>query len=251
MSTIALVGQSTIAMVDMRVLGFGATVAVRLVHAACAAAALAILALDRRRSLRAAEIAFALVAIPFLPSLLVAQWQFAAAGRDRPHDTWYELVMLGVALFAPAEPILPSLIIAVAAVQYCALSWIVGTATVSRGEPWTTVLFAAISIAMVVGRVHRRRAAVRSARLLARAIALERVTSLLLRARDLANTPLQTIELCTELAARDRPPPAHVVLAMRRATARLRRLSSMLERARVRVERAALGDDQPTAQNPS
>ncbi|HEX8793495.1 MAG TPA: hypothetical protein VF765_21280 [Polyangiaceae bacterium] len=234
---IAIVGEGTIAAIDARAIGFGALVAVRLVHVAVAVAALALLLL-RPPSIRAAEVSFTLVAIPFQLVLAVSEVSLAQHGDMRDHGSWYKLVMLGIALLAPADPLVPSILAIALGVQKVVLRYVVGVPQVAPGEPWITLIFAAIAVGMLLSRASRREAIARAARVEAHAAALERVTRLLLTVRDRANTPLQTIALGTAIMTRRCASEQRVAAAMDRALRRLRRLSRALQRASQSFERA-------------
>jgi hypothetical protein len=108
---------------------------------------------------------------------------------------------------------------------------------VAPGEPWVTLIFAAIAVAMLVSRARRRRAIAQAARIAAHATALERMARLLLRVRDRANTPLQTIALGSALLTRRCAGQERVAAAMGRAVRRLSRLSKALQRASRAIER--------------
>jgi hypothetical protein len=233
---IAILGQTTLAVIDARDLGFGPLVVARLAHVAIASIAFALLAL-RRPSIRLSEVAFALVAIPFQLVLLVSELEFAARGLVRAHGTWYQLTILGIASLAPADPILPSLLVVALGVQRAALRFILGATPVSPGEPWFTLIFAAVAIGMLVTRARRREAVARAARIEAHAAALERVARLLLLVRDRANTPLQTVALGAAIMRKRCADQQRVAAAMDRAVRRLRRLSKALQRASRTIER--------------
>lgn len=235
---IAIVGESMIGGVDLRSIGFGALVGARIVHVAVASAALALLLLGRR-SIRNAEASFALVAIPFQPVLLVSEIVFAARGEMRDHASWYQLTMLGIASLAPASPLLPSLLVMAMGLQRVLLRFVFGITPVAPGEPWVTLIYAAIAVGMLVSRARRREMVARAARAEAHAAAVERVAQLLLSVRDRANTPLQTIALGTAIMSQRCAGQQRVAMAMDRAVRRLRRLSRALQRASRSFERAS------------
>jgi hypothetical protein len=233
---IAITGEGTIAVVDATTLGFGPLVVARVAHVAIASVALALL-LVARPSIRTAEVSFALVAVPFLPVLLMSEVVFAARMEVRDHAGWYQLTMLGIASLAPADPLLPSLLIVALGVQRVVLRFLLGSAPVAPGEPWITLIYAVIAVGMLLSRARRREAVERAARAMAHAAALERVARLLLAVRDRANTPLQTIALGTAIVKRRGTAEPRVTAAMDRAVRRLRRLSRALQRASRAFER--------------
>jgi hypothetical protein len=234
-----MVGQATLAVVDDRTLGFSALVATRIAHVAIAAIAFAWLGL-RPASIRSAEVSFALVAIPFQVVLLVSELEFYARGEVRDHGSWYQLTMLGIASLAPADPLLPSLLVVMLGVQRVALRFLLGVTPLAPGEPWITLIFAAVAVGMLVSRARRRQAVAQAATVAAHAAALERVARLLLLVRDRANTPLQTVALGAAIMKRRCPDQQRVAAAMDRAVHRLRKLSKALQRASRSFERASV-----------
>jgi hypothetical protein len=238
-ATIAFVGQGIIAVVDIRAIGFDVLSAVRIAHVALAACALVLLVTRRDGGLRVTEVAFALVAIPFVFVLAASEVVFASRELVRDQLSWYKLVMVGIAALAPASPRLPVAVVLTLGMQAVVLPLALGRPPTVPGEPWITIIFAVISIAMLVSRARRREAAASAAHLAARVAALERVTRLLLRVRDRANTPLQTITLCTELIWRRCPEQQRAAEAIQHAVVRLRRLSTALQRGTRSLERAS------------
>lgn len=236
-AVIAMVAQSVLAIVDARIIGVGALVVARIIHVAIASVALAIL-LVGRPGVRSAEVSFALAAIPFQGILLVSELELAARGVVRDHASWYQLTMLGIASLAPADPLLPSLLVVALAVQRVALRFLLAVVPAAPGEPWVTLIYAGVAVGMLVTRARRREAVAHAARVEAHAAALERIAQLLLSVRDRANTPLQTIALGTAVLKRHcAGQQERVAAAMDRAVRRLRRLSKALQRASRAFER--------------
>jgi len=219
-------------------MGFGALVAARIAHVAIATIALALLWV-RPPSIRGAEVSFALAAIPFQVVLLVSELEFYARGDVRDHGSWYQLTMLGIASLAPADPVLPSLLVVALGAQRVVLRFVLGVAPVAPGEPWFTLIFAGVAVGMLVTRARRREAVAHAARVEAHAAALERVARLLLLVRDRANSPLQTVALGAAIMRRRCADQQRVASAMDRAVSRLRRLSKALQRASRTIERAS------------
>jgi hypothetical protein len=235
---IAIVAQASLAVIDQRSIGAGALVDARLAHVAVASTALAFL-LRRPPSIRATEVAFALVAIPFLLVLLVSELDFVARGEVRDQGSWYQLTMLGIASLAPADPLLPALLVVALGLQRVVLHYLLGATQVAPGQPWITLIFAAVAVGMLVSRARRREAVAHAARVEAHAAALERVARLLLLVRDRANTPLQTVALGAAIVKRRHPDQQRVASAMERAVRRLGRLSTALQRASRSIERTS------------
>jgi len=238
-AVIAFAGQATLAVVDARTLGWSALVAARIGHVCIAAIALALLWL-RPPSIRGAEVSFALVAIPFQLVLLVSEIEFYVRGSVRDHGSWYQLTMLGIATLAPADPMLPAFLVVMLGVQRVLLRFLLGVVPLAPGEPWLTLIFAAVAVGMLVSRARRREIVANAARVAAHAAALERVARLLLLVRDRANSPLQTVALGAAIVKRRCPDQQRVAAAMDRAVHRLRKLSKALQRASRSFERATL-----------
>jgi hypothetical protein len=233
---ITIVAQATLAVIDAKAIGLGALVAARIVHVAVASIALVLL-VARPPSIRVSEISFAIVAIPFQLVLLVSELEFAQRGEIRDHGSWYQLTMLGIASLAPADPLLPALLVVALGVQRVFLQYLLGTTPVAPGEPWITLVFAAVAVGMLVSRARRREAVAHAAQIAAHAAALERVARLLLLVRDRANSPLQTLALGAAMMKRRCPDQQRVTTAMDRAVHRLGKLSKALQRASRSIER--------------
>jgi hypothetical protein len=103
-------------------------------------------------------------------------------------------------------------------------------AQLTKGEPWTTFIFAGFGLGLLV--LSARRFAVERKLLQEQheAIALERMVRLALAVRDFANTPLQTIASAAELLRLRRPETAGEVAIIERALARLQRLNRLVSR---------------------
>jgi hypothetical protein len=247
---IAFFGEGAIAFVDAKLIGFGPLSIARFAHSLVAAIALAILA-RRRCGVRGAEVAFLMIAIPFIPVLFIGEHELIAAGALREQWSWYKLVMLGIASLAPGSPWLPALVCAALAVQAIVLRFALARVPTTLGEPWITAIFAGIAIGMLVSRARRREAAARAARVVAYAAALERMTAFLSRVRDRANSPLQTIDLGATLIANRCPSEQRITSAMQNAVVRLRRLSTTLTRATLSTERASRAIADASAPKPA
>jgi hypothetical protein len=147
--------------------------------------------------------------------------------------------MLGIATLAPADPVLPSLLVLALGVQRVVLRFLLGVTPLAPGEPWITLIFGAVAVGILVSRARRREAVAHAARVEAHAAAIERVARLLLLVRDRANSPLQTVALGVAIMKRRCPDQQRVAAAMDRAVLRMRRLSKALQRASRSIERAS------------
>ena len=97
-------------------------------------------------------------------------------------------------------------------------------------EPTGIMAFALISVALVFYRRRQLRLELRFATTRAELLGTERLARTILAIRDLANTPIQTIELCCELLRIRSTLEADVVARMQRALARLCDLSELLRK---------------------
>jgi hypothetical protein len=100
----------------------------------------------------------------------------------------------------------------------------------TAGEPWATVLYGGFALVLLFYRLRGRALQAEMARNEAERIALRRISRMALSLRDLANTPIQTLELVSHLLSTERP-KLHVLRSrMERSLERLRRLNSILRR---------------------
>src|SRR4051794_20152882 len=108
-------------------------------------------------------------------------------------------------------------------------------AHLSLGEPWATLVFCVFGAALLIQSARRY---VIERTLLRReheAASLARLAQAFVAVRDLANSPLQTIESATELARVRHPELAHELDPVQRALDRLRKLDALLARCEVQL----------------
>lgn len=118
---------------------------------------------------------------------------------------------------------------ALAGIQYA--HWPPGArAAVSAVEPWSTFVYVAISLGVYAYRLRVFELERRAAKAEAEAAARTRVARLLVAAGDLANSPLQTIELSIPLLRAAGGVPEAVLARIQRASERLRSVSNVLGR---------------------
>jgi hypothetical protein len=96
-------------------------------------------------------------------------------------------------------------------------------------EPWAVLAFGMFAAGIYAYRAYSRSKERRLADALADARIAERLSRIVLALQDLANTPLQTLELTSELLARRGALPP-LIERMQRALARLRSLSRLMGR---------------------
>lgn len=180
--------------------------------------------------------------------LLVSQVPFAVfawsadAGRAAEGGYWvpYEankMAALAIAMVAP--PVLPIGLLAIAlysgsALLHHALLPASARAHMAVGEPWSTLGYTVIGLVIFVIRHRGRRAHDEVVRLRAEEALREKAAGVFVAVRDLANSPLQTLDVSVHLLATSADP--NVVRAsewISRSVARLRRLNSLLDDAAV------------------
>jgi hypothetical protein len=203
LATSALVGlgQIAFALIDLRVYPDRLLSGLRLGHAALCAVLVALLLVYRRNvTPRAWKVAFLLIGLPFLPIFWIAELRMAALGVPWTPFIGHKLVMIGIALLAPSVWLGGFLIGGVA--LEAVLLWLsfVSRVRLAVGwEPWVTLIYAAVAVALLAYRGHSLRLEHEFLRARAEAESLERFARLFLAVRDQVNTPLQTIELATVL----------------------------------------------------
>jgi hypothetical protein len=183
----------------------------------------------------------ALLSLNFASGLL-AVWAGADA-QSRLGDvsgSYHALVvsMLMVAILTPSEP-LGAVWITAFALLPIVETWTWPADFVRRlptGEPWLSTAFGVAAMGILLYsrrsvRLARELSAVKGERL-----AAERVASIALSVRDLANTPLQTLTSGLSLLRIDRAPAAAVLDSMERALAKLSVLRSALGRFEQHLE---------------
>jgi hypothetical protein len=166
-------------------------------------------------------------------TIVVALWQDAAMGvvaaapwvPFQPH----KLGALAVALLAP--PRIWSGAVSVALfVGSAVLQWMMlGPQAKARApaEPWAILAFGTFAAGIYAYRIYTWRKEQRLADALAEARIAERLSRIVLALQDLANTPLQTLELTSALLA-DRGAAPTLIERMQRALARLRDLNRIM-----------------------
>ncbi len=95
-------------------------------------------------------------------------------------------------------------------------------------EPWNTVMYPVIATAILVFRLRGFALEREVIRAKAEKEALERFAKVLLAYRDLANSPLQSIELIKSLLREEHPEAAHLTEELDRSLERLKALAAML-----------------------
>jgi hypothetical protein len=145
--------------------------------------------------------------------------------------TLFKMLMVTIALIAPPSfriALLPLIAFAaVPVVQY--FSWpALLQGRIGPTEPWGTMAVAVFAIVVLGHRVHAAAIEARGFAARAEAQMLERMAHVFLAARDLANSPLQTLQSATDLLHAGYPDQKLLAKRMYRALSRLRQLSGIL-----------------------
>jgi hypothetical protein len=178
-----------------------------------------------------------LAAFGFSPLLQLVQVSVFAVARESGGLSFEPLVrqklmVLLIAIFTPRQVWVAVLLIAAFAVEACLEFWIPGLgASTNFGpwEPWITLCTAALAIWLAYSRAQllsRERTLRLKLRETTEAL---RLAKMALAVRDLANTPLQVIELQLALLEERYKPVPPEIAPLRRALNRLSELSKILE----------------------
>jgi hypothetical protein len=184
----------------------------------------------QRPTTRIGSAAFLLMTASLLVAIWVTQSRLVARGLPWQPFQGEKLGAVGVALIAPAEPWVGATCILSYGVTAVAQYFTFPDAVRARlpvGEPGMTVLYALIAIGVLAQRVHAARSEQRRLAAEAEAAAIEQLARAVIALRDLANTPLQTLELAVGLLRRQHPEATALTGPMERALVRLRELNRL------------------------
>ncbi|MBS2029259.1 MAG: hypothetical protein JST54_15260 [Deltaproteobacteria bacterium] len=237
---LVLAAELVFAPLEGRILGarmFWADVA----HAGLAAFGLLILLAQRNRP-RPAAVAtvFALITLAYIPNIWLTEHIAFDRGLLRDPLTTHQFVIVGIAALAPGRRRFGLTLLALLAMSAGAL-WLslggVHSAVLrSTGEPWMTLLLAAVSGALLVMRTQRNEIVHRLARAQAERDALARAARIFLSVRDRANSPLQGLEFGVALLRRRCPEETALVQRLEESSHRLRALIGILASTETWVE---------------
>lgn len=235
-SLLVAVGQLAFAGIDRTWEAPGNLVAMRLLHAA-AAAALASWAVARGGTGIAparASAALVLLLLPFLPIFWIAEATVMGLGQPWAPFVGEKLVMMATALLVPFPLWVGGALVAAFAGEALLFWWWAGldghSAVIATGEPWVSMIFGAVAIVMLIHRARTRRVEQEYLRARAEAETFEALARIFLSVRDQANTPLQTLEVGVQLLERRHPDAGPIAARMERALSRLRQLGETLAR---------------------
>jgi hypothetical protein len=242
-SCIGGVGASTFVLIDL-LGGAGvrdAELFVRIVHVLIFVVTAIVLWSRRRRPTRRfCTIAALVMWIPFLPSLWLSEETAALAGRLG--HAWqpfvgHKIIFFATAALFPGPPWIGAGMLVAFGLHATAL-WFhldlgIRTAEVPIDEPWATIGYLGIAWFLFGYRIYHHRTEAELARVRAEARALELSTDAFLLVRDLANSPLQVLELAIALLRRRHIGDDVILDSATRALTRLRTLRDQLPVSRV------------------
>ncbi len=170
-------------------------------------------------------------------ALWVTSGHFAAAVDHWVPFQASKLAVLTVALLAPAELYVGVTTILIFTIPPLVKLWTFSPAVRSKlpvGEPFAMVAFGAFALFLLAYRLRRHALEVELLKSHAEAVALEASAGRFLAIRDMANTPLQTLEINAALLA-DVSEARPYADRIRRSVARLREWHGMLDAESARV----------------
>jgi hypothetical protein len=191
-----------------------------------------LLAQRKRPRLEFCRLACALAPLP----LLVMFWLLIheRSARDLPLEIFIRgnVASLLFAMQTPPKAAANLVTISAFTVENLVLYWN-GTIvrvphTTSWLEPWTSLLVGACAVGLALYRARRMRREVQLIAAVERALALDRLTRSFLAVRDLANTPLQTLEVTLALLDARYPAAHDLTRKMARSLMRMRELNQIL-----------------------
>ncbi|HYO73805.1 MAG TPA: hypothetical protein VEU33_47840 [Archangium sp.] len=190
--------------------------------------------LARRHRLSPALIngGFVVGVLPFLPIFALAEYFMTGSGLLWMPMTGHRLVMLSIGVLVPTGMWLGGGLIAIFALEAVVLWFALGLGSHpgvrSPWEPWVTLIYGGVALAMLAYRVRSHTIELTLREVRAEAEALERLARLFLAVRDATNTPLQTLELSIAVLRQRSPEGESTLAAMERAVHRVRSLTQRL-----------------------
>jgi hypothetical protein len=209
--------------------------------ALCACVFAVLTALRDRPSERVGTAAILVVVTATLATLSVTDHTFAHSSNVR--WTPFEAQRLGVLTIALLAP--PRVWLGIACIVEMTLApliaWAVWAPEVRArlpvASPWFVACYGIFAAMVYAHRLARQRVERRAADAQAEAAALERFVRLVISVRDLANTPLQTIELTVALLRCKKSLEEHLLGRLERATQRLVAIGRALEAQEIDARR--------------
>jgi hypothetical protein len=208
-----------------------------LASAAVGAALALVLVVGRRRtSVRWSSVAFLANAVAINVFLWVVNTRYAV---DVPALVPYQPNKLGALIVAVLAPelwvgVLTILLYTGSAVVHHLLLPAALEAN-ALGEPWASAIYGAIALALLCLQLRHRKADWAAIGLQSERAAMEQLAASAMAIRDLANTPLQTVELTTATLSRKHPGLRPEFDRIARALERMRELNAILLQYEFRV----------------
>ena len=187
---------------------------------------------QHRVSVAQCSAVFTPLALLYLPAMWLGEIYSLRIGVRRDLLVGHEFLMFGVAALFPGAARSGAQLVLTIATSAFGL-WLTARfffgATPQVGEPWITVVYAAIAVAIQILRSQVKGETRRLERARAEALALARMARVVLIIRDRSNTPVQTLELGIRLlSARCEGRDRALLELLQRSTSRLRELSELL-----------------------
>jgi hypothetical protein len=189
-----------------------------------------LLIVRRPMTVRFAAGAFVVVNLMIFAELWITANHFAANGLPWTPFLANKVGALAAALWAPeiwSGIIVIAGFTGTAVAQYLSFPPSVQQ-LIPLGEPWTTLAFGGFAGAFLYFQLRGRAVEVEVLRARLEAASLERLAQTLLAIQDLANTPLQTIELTVAVLRQQRPELTPALDRLDRAAERLHELNRIL-----------------------
>jgi hypothetical protein len=191
-----------------------------------------LLALRSRPTELLGSAALLLCVVATLAALSLSDRRLAASNvRWTPFEP-QRLGALAIALLAPPRAWLGAICIAAATVVPL-VEWATWSANWRAGlpasAPWMVVAYGLFAVVIYAHQLARQALATRVAVAWVEAIALEQLARLVLTVRDLANTPLQTIELTVALIRKQKTFEPSLLARLERAAQRLVAIAHAVE----------------------
>jgi hypothetical protein len=190
----------------------------------------ALVAQRSRKNIRFASVAFVVNAAAISFALLVRDPYYAQAGDWLP----FQANKLGCVLAALLAPQLWSALVGVG-LHTASAGLVLASVDVELHqqivfEPMGTVTFALVGVVLTLYRQRRLALERHVATVHAETVAAQQLARISLAVRDLANTPIQTLELCSAILQQRFPGAANILALQDRALARLTELGALLQR---------------------
>lgn len=203
----------------------------RMVTIVWAAAIIGVLvARHRALTLRTVQIAYGLMPVPLFPTFWFLAVEQTHLGLSYEVFVRENLVVVLYALTTPPTAVMSLVVIAAFAVESILVfafgpSW---GMTVDGAQPWINLMYAGCAVAIALFRSDRLRSEARSIVEREQAAAMRKLGRAYLAVCDLANTPLQNLELAISMLLARHPDAADLAIMMERAISRLGNVNNVL-----------------------